>query len=567
VAAVPAVTDQGISTDPEMERALAKLKSEDAGDRKEARQELLAVGSVVLPDLLGLIEDPYFLTRWEVVNILGYLEDERALLPLVDRAVLDPNPHVRWRALWALAVLNRDDVITAEFVRRMEIPSERWNAAVGLSMFGHPQAIGTLLEGIHSEDSWIRFEAIYGLGRSFDEHTSAALIPLLAHPEVKTRQELVMTLGRIGDETAVEGLITALGDTEPRVRWRAAMGLRLAGDPQSVDALTELLESETDATVVEHAQEALNKLQRKSSRPVAPPPSPRPAVTAPAPAIPAPAKPPPQSEQVTAKPPLSAQEREELGREVTGYLRQFSGNSEQRRKARKALLELGPPIIPDLINRLDDPNFAVRWEIVNLLGNLGDPSAVDALIDRAIFDNNHHVRWRSLWALAAIDDDSIGPRLVSYLEHENWHIRWRAAVGASMFGRQEATPVLIEGLRDPNSFIRWEAVNALARVPGGESTTAVLPLLEDPDLGVQREVVLYLGRVADARAIPVLIELLEHPDPQIRWRAARGLGLARYQPALVPLKNRLQRESVEIVRRHIEQTIESLEGQSRAVSR
>ncbi len=251
---------------PDLQELLGRLRTDGPKERKETRERLLAMGPVIVPHLLERIEDPEFTVRWKVVNLLGYLEDTRGLMPLVERVAFDPNPHVRWRALWALAVMNQDETIVAEFQRRLTDESQRWNAAVGLSMFGDPAAIPVLVEGTRSEDGETRFEAIFGLGRSFDENTSAVLVGLLEHPEVKTRNEVVMALGKIRDAKAAEGLIRALGDDEPGVRWRAAMGLKRCGDPRAIPALERVLENESDEFVVKHAREALAELE-ESVRP------------------------------------------------------------------------------------------------------------------------------------------------------------------------------------------------------------------------------------------------------------------------------------------------------------
>ena len=549
----PQVAVHVAETDPEITRLLAKLETDDSASRKQTREEILALGPKVVPHLLERIEDPEFLVRWKVVNLLGYLKDTRAMIPLVDRVVADSNPHVRWRGLWALAVMRQDDAITAELRRRMEDEALRWHAAVGLSMFGSPEAIPVLLEGISSDDAWIRFEAVNGLGRSFDDQTSTALLTLLEHPGLKTRQETTMSLGKIRDEVAVQGLIKALEDSSASVRWRAAMNLKLAGDQQAVEALTELLETEADEEVLEHARETLQHL-RKGSRERG---RARPGAAADAPSIPAPRDPTiPEGPRATQEP---AQAEDESGRQVAALIPHLAGGLQQRKKARDTLLALGSGVLPHVCRSIEHSDFVVRWEIVNLLGNLEDPRGVDPLIDRILFDVNHHVRWRAIWALAALRVEPASDKFIPYLEHRNKQVQWRAAVGASMFDRMEAIPVLLTGLRSANSFTRWEAVNALARTHNAETTAAVLPMLEDSDKGVRHETVLCLSHIADPQALKTLVELLDHSDPQIRWRAAMGLGFARHRPAVGSLKQRLELESEETVRDHLQRAIHKLE--------
>ena len=259
----PSLTASGTPAEPELAALLARLRTDDSRQRKETRQRLLAMGPVAVPPLLERIRDPDWMVRWKVVNLLGYLEDTRATLPLVERVVVDPNPHVRWRSLWAVSVLRDEERATAELERWLHQPEHRWNAAVGLSMFGRLDALPVLSEGTRSDDDWIRFEAVNGLGRVHDESTSQLLAGLLEHPQERTRQEVVMSLGRIRDEAAVTALIAALDDPSPRVRWRAAMALKLAGRPRGAEPLRRLLEHETDEHVRKHAADALDELDEE----------------------------------------------------------------------------------------------------------------------------------------------------------------------------------------------------------------------------------------------------------------------------------------------------------------
>ena len=227
--ASPAAAASQAEVDPELAALLARLRTDESSQRRETRERIIAVGPVAVPPLLERIHDPDWNVRWKVVNLLGYLEDTRATQPLVERVVVDPNLHVRWRALWAVTALDDDDRARAELERWFRQPEHRWNAAVGLSMFGSLEALPVLSEGTRSEDDWIRFEAVNGLGRIHDENTSLLLAGLLEHPQQRTRQDAVMSLGKIRDEVAVTALIAALEDPSPQVRWRAAMGLKLSG--------------------------------------------------------------------------------------------------------------------------------------------------------------------------------------------------------------------------------------------------------------------------------------------------------------------------------------------------
>ncbi len=248
VVAVSATANAADST--ELEREFDRL-SGSRDERAEARDALTAMGTWVVPMLIERVEDPRFAVRWEIVNLLGRTRDPRGVEALVARALEDNNSHVRWRAIWALKMIDDASIPDQLAVRLGEPGTGRWRAAVALSMFNDHRALPLLTEKISSPDQWIRWEAINGLGRVHDEGSSSELLALLEHPNVRTRQELAMVLARIGDEAAVRGLIRGLDDPSPQVRWRAAMGLGRLGGPQARRALAGRLEHEGNARVRE----------------------------------------------------------------------------------------------------------------------------------------------------------------------------------------------------------------------------------------------------------------------------------------------------------------------------
>lgn len=75
-----------------------------------------------------------------------------------------------------------------------------------------------------------------------------------------------------------------------------------------------------------------------------------------------------------------------------------------RRDARLALQSHGRDAVPALLDRLASGPFPVRWEIVKILGAIGDPAALPALI-QALEDQEHDVRW-----VAAVALIRFGPR-------------------------------------------------------------------------------------------------------------------------------------------------------------
>lgn len=239
---------------------VAQLQNRETRDA--ARSTLRELGRPATPYLLRHLSDPDMTVRWETVSVLGTTVDDRALPALIDRALRDDNPHVRWRSLWALGRFEDEQTIVDGFLEELSATgTTRWNAAVGLSVFERPEAVPVLHANLAHPDSWRRWEAINALGRVHDERSASALAPLLSSEHVRDRNETVMSLGKIGGETAVELLLGALDDPAPSVRWRVCLALGRIGDPRAVPALQGLAKSETDSRVLEHAADALDRLR------------------------------------------------------------------------------------------------------------------------------------------------------------------------------------------------------------------------------------------------------------------------------------------------------------------
>jgi HEAT repeat protein len=259
---VGAVTASTEVPEEDIEALWSQVVMRGDGSRS-ASDSLQRLGGQAVPVLLVHLEDPYWKDRWDAVNLLGIIADQRATDPLIDRVLFDPNPHVRWRALWALSAL-RDPGVQDKFwaeLQDREDTTARWNAVVGLAFFADTRSLPLLEQGLSREDSWQRWEAIYNLRRIHGDKTSGLLVPMLeTESEERMRREVVMTLVHIGDAPATAALVGLLDDAAPEIRWRAVMGL----SRNQAEGARELLETrraaETDERVLEEIDKALAKL-------------------------------------------------------------------------------------------------------------------------------------------------------------------------------------------------------------------------------------------------------------------------------------------------------------------
>ena len=221
-----------------------------------------------IDDLIRATEDPNWKTRWDAVNALGNLKDPRGVPALAQRALLDENPHPRWRSLWALSSVDQAGTDAIPLFRaglESSDPEEVRNAAVALAFFDQEEAGPELLNGLRDSDPWRRWEAVFSLKNVGNPQVVQALVPSLdpkVEPNTRTRQETTLTLGQIGNEEVVPALLTALKqDASPEVRWRAALALSRLGFPSALAGLEQALLAEQDGHVRENIEQAIARLE------------------------------------------------------------------------------------------------------------------------------------------------------------------------------------------------------------------------------------------------------------------------------------------------------------------
>ena len=81
-----------------------------------------------------------------------------------------------------------------------------------------------------------------------------------------------------------------------------------------------------------------------------------------------------------------------------------------RETVRRALVAIGKPAVPALVEALCDPRRQVRWEAAKALDCLRDPAAAPAL-SVALGDKDHGVRWLAAEALIDLGCDGLEPLL------------------------------------------------------------------------------------------------------------------------------------------------------------
>ncbi len=87
-----------------------------------------------------------------------------------------------------------------------------------------------------------------------------------------------------------------------------------------------------------------------------------------------------------------------------------------REKARRALVAIGEPAVPSLIQLLSHRKPHVRWEAAKALGRIADPLAATALVN-ALDDPDGDTRWVAAEAVIVLGREGLQPLLAGLLQH------------------------------------------------------------------------------------------------------------------------------------------------------
>ena len=171
-------------------------------------------------------------------------------------------------------------------------------------------------------------------------------------------------------------------------------------------------------------------------------------------------------------------------------------NGDVRATALNVLVGMKPPDAFDLaLDALDDDSGFVRSIAAKLLGDVGNPAAVEALSQRLLSDTDPWVRNRSAEALTRL-------------------------------GGADAASALGQGLNDPIQSVRLAAVRGVRLLdPAGYPAALSRMVLQDSVWEVRAQAARALGESADPEVIPVLQRALEDPNEFVRAAAVHALAL------------------------------------------
>lgn len=296
--------------------------------------------------------------------------------------------------------------------------------------------------------------AAIALGETGDSRAVELLIKALDHWKIEVKEHAVKALGKIGDQRAIEPLIRM--DPKSIIRTIAA-SLEKIGEP-AMEVLIQELKT-NNSTKRKHAALLLTTIGWKPSN---------------------------QAEEIS-----------------------YLIASAQWDK----LVKVCNPAVPFLISQLSTNIDKSR--IIDTLGEIGDPRAVDSLVD-ALKDKYNY---SAVSALIRIGDARAYAPLSTVLKEElkNKATRTYAATSLDKIGWKPSSTnehcYLLVGLQ------KWEALTEL----GSSAVESLINMFEDSD--EQDKIADVLGRIGDTRAVEPLIKSFSAPNSRLWESSARALGL------------------------------------------
>ncbi|MDH5427339.1 MAG: HEAT repeat domain-containing protein [Nitrospirota bacterium] len=374
--------------------------------------------------------------------------------------------------------------------------SVRGHVGWALAKIGGDQSIEGLITLFNDNMMEVQAEAVQAMA-SMGKGVVPKLLTSLKDKRWRVREQAAKTLGELRDPEAVQGLSIVCRDRDGAVKSAAAEALGKIGDPQAIPTLIKLFK-DTSKIVRETAGTALMYIG--------------------APSV--------EALLETLKDPhfvVRCHGVRALGGMTTDY-----------QMGKVWVRE--PRVVEALITMIKDPDRAVREDATIALGNIGDPLAIDALME-AMKDGT--VKRHAIASLGMIGDPRAFQPVLDALKGKGIHqdgkptpgciisedllIKEAAATALGHFRHPKVIPDLILLLKD--LVLRDYAANSLIMI-GDTAIEPLVSFLHDPDLSkVEKESERVLAfattRMTASGALKkVILDTLD----QLGWKPGEGMS-------------------------------------------
>jgi len=225
----------------------------------------------------------------------------------------------------------------------------------------------------------------------------------------------------------------------------------------------------------------------------------------------------------------------------------YSHEEKIYRCVRESLSKIGVPAVPYFAERLYAESAKIRTVSAICLGEIGDTSCFNELLDAAKYDEHSSVRIFALQALRKIEDERALPCFRQVLNDPTAGLeRKEAALGLVAIVGRDAARDLMEAFRyEDMTYVKCALVRCLVEIGHKDAVNLIQERLMSESLDrasydARCAMVRALGSLGDERVTDSLILVLNDPHGQVRREALKALsqiGSSQAVPAMLELAN------------------------------
>ncbi len=186
-------------------------------------------------------------------------------------------------------------------------------------------------------------------------------------------------------------------------------------------------------------------------------------------------------------------------------------------------------VLPDLMKYSDRARTKTTGDAIdalsNTIKNIGDPRAVDILID-LLQNKNSYLHQIAAFALEKLPDQKALIPLLEALNSGDRYLRSAAAGALGPLGDIKAVEPLMNALKDSSHYVKNSAAGALAKIGDTRAIPELIKLLKNKKIDEKDEfgnivsirltTVRALGDIGDDTAAHILLKIFKEDDPGIR---------------------------------------------------
>ncbi|MBD3181400.1 hypothetical protein GF312_03850 [Candidatus Poribacteria bacterium] len=444
----------------------------------------------------------------DIISMVNSIEEQIKELEAIDEDLRTDDDEDN------LVKLERKWISSIEPATMILVSDSSWISSSGKT------AVDLLVECLKVHNTEIRGKVV-DLLVSFKDITFEGLIAALQNENRIVRRQAVIALGKIGDDRAIDPVVELLTDEDPGVKFYIPVALRMIGGDKMVEALHKAMKNEM-AQVRIAAADILGAIE------------------------------------------------DDTGIDLLIELL-ADNNSYVKTSANNALIKIGKPVVPKLIEvlnteaegiQLPSTDFigdkigdeyvkelskrtALQVSAASILGTIGDPDAIPSLIvamqRETTFDatetekaNAASVRSGASSALVDIGPAAVEPLIDVLKNSRNNNAVENAASILGSIGDDRAVEPLIAALKDERKSLRSMAADSLGTLKDRRAVPQLIEALKDEDAVTRANAAASLGTINDKRATKPLMSIVmdKKEREKIRDSAITSLGTLKDTEAL-----------------------------------